>query len=188
MRLSILTGPIVARALAWLLLLTAPLVSVHAQQQQPLTLMRLGYMEKGERAEAKVIAEAGAAPSPLRGKPLPTVAILPGQTIATGVPPVDVVVDFYHGTASIGGDLLCSIRIRYFRDPKGKFVPHYQIYPDPVVFRDPGGRWIPIESLCSNPSMLKFRSPAAANREGFYAALEFGLTDRALQIDSWVVR
>jgi hypothetical protein len=176
------------RVLAWLLLLMMPLAAVHAQQQPPLTLMRLGYMENGERAEAKVIAEAGAAPSPLRGKALPTVAILPGQTIATGVPPVDVVVDLYHGAASIGGELLCSIRIRYFRERNGRFVPHYQIYPDPVVFRGPGGRWIPIESMCSNPSLLKFHAPASANREGFYAAFEFGLNGRALRIDSWVVR
>jgi len=154
----------------------------------PVTLMRLGYIENGAPLETKVPAEAGAARSPLRGKALPMVAILPGTVPPVTVQPVDVVVDFYHGTATIGGDLLCSIRIRYFREADGKFVPRYQIYPDPVVVRGPGGRWIPIESLCANASLLKFRAPKGANRDGFYATFEFGLNHRALQIDSWVVR
>jgi hypothetical protein len=154
----------------------------------PLTLMRLGYRENGEPVEVKVPAEAGAAASPLRGKALPMVAILPGAIPAVTVQPVDVVVDFYHGPATIGGDLLCSIRVRYFRDAGGRFVPRYQIHSDPVVFRAPGGRWVPIESLCANASLLKFRAPKGAARDDFYSTFEFGLSDRALRIDSWVVR
>jgi hypothetical protein len=172
-----------------LYLLLALIPAANAQDAPaPITLMRLGYIENGEPIEVKVPAEAGAAPSPLRGKALPWVTILPGTAATLAARPADVVVDFYRGPATIGGDLLCSVRVRYFRNDDGKFAPRYQIYREPVVFRGPGGRWIPIESLCANPSLLKFRAPGEGNRDGFHATFEFGLGDRALRIDSWVVR
>ena len=177
-----------ATALGALLLLPAPVPANEQNAPAPPALMRLGYIENGEPVETVVPAKPGAAPSPLRDKALPSLTILPGTAVALGARPSDVVVDFYHGAATIGGDLLCSIRIRYFRNDDGKFVPRYQIYQDPVVFRGPGGRWIPIESVCANRALLKFRAPGERSRDGFHATFEFGLKDRALRIDSWVVR
>jgi hypothetical protein len=175
-----------------LLALTA--LSVSAQEhQQPLTLMRFSYVEamqagKPKYAEVNVPAVPGASPSPLRDKPLATIAILPGSAIRSSVPPIDVVVDLYQGTAAIGGNLLCSIRIRYAPDADGVYQPRYQIHQEPVVFRGPGGRWIPVEAVCATPALVKFRAPKPADTDGFYPMFEFGFTDRPLQIDSWIVR
>ena len=153
----------------------------------PPTLLVLEHVEGGRKIQTPVAAKPGPTTSPLNGKLLNKIAVLPGTALALSMQPMDVLVELYRG-ATVGGELLCAIRIRYFPDKDGKYAPTYQLYREPAVIRSPGGRWIPIESACSAPTSTTMNAPLPANGDGFYPSFEFGLLNGPLQIDSWVVR
>lgn len=166
------------------LLLAAP--PLRADTAPP-TLLVLEHLEQGRKIQTPVAAIPGPMTSPLNGKLLNKISVLPGTVLALPMQPMDVLVELYRG-AMVGGELLCAIKIRYFPNKDGKYAPTYQLYREPAVVRGPGGRWIPIESACSTPTSTTVNAPLPANGEGFYPSFEFGLMNGPLQIDSWVVR
>ena len=141
----------------------------------------------GAAVEIKVEAKPGAALSPARGGEFEKWKLRPGSTLVAKARPEDGLVEFYRG-ADIERVLLCSIGIRYFRDDRGLWVPHYQLNQEAIVIRDNGGRWQPLTAVHGAPSLIVLTSTTLPNAEGFYPSLEFGLTNGRLQIDSWVVR
>jgi hypothetical protein len=141
----------------------------------------------GVPAEIKVEARAGASLSPTRGKEFDKWTLRPGSAFASETRPEDVLVELYRG-ADTERVLLCSIGIRYFRDNRGVWVPHYQLNEEALVTRDKSGRWQPLTAVRGAPSLIVLTNTTLPNAEGFYPSLEFGLTNGRLQIDSWIVR
>ena len=141
----------------------------------------------GASVEVQVAATPGAFLSPARGKEFDKWILLPGNALVVSVQPKDRLVELYRG-ADIERVLLCSVGIRYFRDLRGAWVPHYQLNEEVLVTRDKNGRWQPLTAVRGAPSLIVLTSATLPNAEGFYPSIEFGLTIGRLQIDSWVVR
>ncbi len=141
----------------------------------------------GVAVEIKVEAKPGAAVSPTRGKEFDKWTLRPGSAFASKTRPEEMLVELYRG-ADTEGVLLCSIDIRYFRDNRGVWVPHYQLNQEALVTRDKNGNWQPLTAVRGAPSLIVLTNATLPNAEGFYPSLEFGLTNGPLQIDSWVVR
>ncbi len=150
-------------------------------------LMVLEHIENGQRVRTPVEAKRGAALSPARGKAYAKLNVLPGNPVAIEQQPSDVVVELYRG-AGTERIILCAISIRYFRDARGYWIPHFQIVEDMLITRGRDGRWKPLDIAQGMPSLIVLTSTTLPNAEGFYPALEFGLTIGLVQIDSWDVR
>ena len=164
-----------------LLLITA---TVHADDP---VLMLLEHTEKGQPVQTKVPAKAGEAVSPLSGKALEKIRVLPGNPLSLEQRPADVTVELRRGSG-IGASAVCAITVRYFRNARGLWVPHFKLIEEVLVTRDPSGRWRPISLARGMPSLMVMIGTSLPNTEGFYAMLELGLTNGTLQIDSWTMR
>ena len=77
--------------------------------------------------------------------------------------------------------------VRYFRNAEGLWVPHFRLDEEPLVRRE-GNRWVPLLQERGLPTLIVLTSSTLPNAEGFYPALEFGLTTGPLSIDLWRVR
>jgi len=152
-------------------------------QADTAVLMVLAHTENGRLVRVGVPAARGAFLSPSRGKEFDRWAVQPGNALVGGKQPDDVLVELYRGAES-QRILVCAIGIRYFRDARGAWVPHYQLNQEPLVARDADGRWQPLPGV----PLIMLTGSTLPNAEGFYPALEFGLTAGLLEIDSWVVR
>jgi hypothetical protein len=152
-----------------------------------LVLMVLEHTEQGKTVQTKVVAKIGETKSPLQGKALEKVRILPGNPLVIDQQPSDAIIELYRG-GGIEGGMLCSIGVRYFRDPRGLWVPHFQLIEDALVTRAPDGRWRPLNIARGAPSLIVMSGTSLPNPDGFYPTLEFGLTNGMLQIDSWTIR
>jgi hypothetical protein len=146
------------------------------------------HLERGERVQTEVVAKAGETPAPMRGKSLERIGVLPGHPLAIEQHPSDVTVELYRGVDA-ERTLLCAISVRYFRDARGYWIPHFLIVEDALVVRAADGRWQPLNLARGGAAALvMITSSTLPNAEGFYPALEFGLTGGPLQIDSWVMK
>src|SRR5688500_18924789 len=152
-----------------------------------LTLLTIEHMDRGKPTRTEVLAKLGDTTSPLRGKGLEKIRVLPGNALVANQQPNDAIVDLYRG-GGIEGGLLCSINVRYFRDARGLWVPHFQLIEEAMVMRGPDGRWRPLNIARGAPSLIVMTGTSLPNPEGFYPTLEFGLTIGLLQIDAWTVR
>lgn len=175
------------RYLAAFLILTNTVAgSAHAAFFDPI-LMVLEHTDNGKPVKTKVVAKAGQTISPLRGKALEKIRILPGNPLAISQRPDDIAVELHHGSGIEAG-ILCSINIRYFRDARGLWVPHFQLIEEALVTRGPDGRWRPLSMARGAPSLIVMTGTSLPNPDGFYPMLEFGLTSGMLQVDSWTIR
>jgi hypothetical protein len=170
---------------ALLVLSLAPALADDADTERPV-LMVLEHVENGKRITTPVEAKRGAALSPARGRAHEKWTIRPGTVFNTAARPGDVVVELYRG-ADKERIHVGTVGIRYFRDKRGVWVPRFQLSQEPLLVRDKDG-WKPLTSLRGAPSLIVITSSTLPNAEGFYPALEFGLTTGRMQIDSWVVK
>src|SRR5688572_8801302 len=80
------------------LLITTLLVNVSARAAEEVPmLVVLQHLAKSARAEVKVKAKPGPAVSPMQGKKMERLRILPGQALAMSRPPADRVIELYQG-------------------------------------------------------------------------------------------
>lgn len=170
--------------IALAVLVCAVTVARFAWAAEPLLMV---LVPMGAATEVNVEAKAGAVVSPARGKEFEKWNLRPGNALAAPAQPEDRLVELFRGVEA-ERVLLCSISIRYFRDARGFWVPHYQLNQEALVTRDKNGNWQPLTAVRGAPSLMVLTNATLPNAEGFYPSLEFGLTNGQLQIDSWDVR
>ncbi len=148
-------------------------------------LMVLEHLEQGHHLRMDVEAKAGEAVSPTRGKGFDKWALLPGNPLVVDAQPTDITVELFRGTPT-QGVRWCTVTIRYYRDARGVWVPHYRLDQEAFVARGKDGRWLPFAA--AGTSLIVLTSSTLPNADGFYPSLEFIPSSDLLQIDSWVVR
>ncbi len=150
------------------------------------TLMVLEQTAGGERLRAEVKAVPEHVASPHAGKGQLKWAILPGEAMESDTRPADRIVHLFR-QVGLQHVHICSVEVRYYRNKAGAWVPHFRLDETPLVVRR-GGRWQPLEHIAGVASLIVLTSSTLPNAEGFYPALEFGMTTGLTFIDSWIVR
>jgi hypothetical protein len=174
------------RVISSLFVLLSTLWLAAARADDPV-LMVLEHVENHARVQTNVDAKAGQTIAPLHDKALEKIRVLPGNPLAVAQAPANVTVELNRGSGA-GAAPVCVITVRYFRDARGLWVPHYQLVEDVLVARGPDGRWKPLSVVRGMPSLIVMTGSALPNPDGFFPYLEFGLTNGMLQIDSWTIR
>lgn len=149
-------------------------------------LLVLQHIQLDKTLDIAIPLAPGAYDSPQRGRPPVRWRILPGEGLDSATRPPDRAVHFYHGAAA-PYSLLCIVHVRYYRDARGRWVPRFQLYEEPLVVPK-DGRWQPFTTARGAPLVLVLTGNALPNAEGFYPTLEFGFSAGAVSIDAWVVR
>ena len=168
---------------AWLLI---ALLCLPAAARAAPVLMVLEHLADGARVrtEVRVVLEHTA--SPHAGKGQLKWAILPGEAIESPTRPADRIVHLFR-RVGLQHAHICSVHARYFRNKVGAWAPHFRLDEQPLIVRR-NGRWQPLEQIAGVASLLVLTSSTLPNAEGFYPALEFGMTTGLTFIDSWIVR
>lgn len=150
-------------------------------------IMVLEHVQNGERFQTPVEAIPDLITSPHAGKGQLKWSILPGEPIESNVRPADRVVHLLR-LIGLQRNLLCIVKVRYFKNNKdGPWVPHFQLNQEPLVIRI-NGRWRPVSEVRGVATLIVLTSSTLPNAEGYYPALEFGLTTGLTNIDAWLVR
>lgn len=138
------------------------------------------------RVRATVKAEGGLTASPVRGHKREKWSLTTGEALTSDTRPADRLVELYQaqGTQAI---LLCAVQVRYFQNRDGQWQPHYTMIDEPLVMRQ-GERWLPLTALRGNAALVVLTNAALPNAEGFYPAIEFGLSIGTTPIDYWQVK
>ena len=150
-------------------------------------ILLLEHMEDGERISTEIKAVRDLKASPHAGKGQLSFAILPGDALDTERRPNDRIVHLFRqvGLARVP---LCTVGVRYYKDRKNKWLPHFQLNQEPLFIRK-DKRWVPLSQVKGGiTSLIVLTSSTLPNAEGYYPSLEFGLTTGLTFIDSWVVR
>lgn len=105
----------------------------------------------------------------------------PGDTLRGETRPPDRVVDVFSGTR-LAPSLLCRVVVHYYAGDSG-WVPRYRLDDEPAV-AFVNGRWQPIGGIAG----LVRHGGVLPNADGFFPAIEFGLSSGALTIVAWRVR
>jgi hypothetical protein len=151
----------------------------------PPALMVLLHAEGGKLIETKIGTKSGASLSPDKNKPQKQWVIRAGDTLKSNARPADRVVKFYKGTGS-EGILIFMIKVRYFPDEKGGWVPKFQLDQEPLVVYE-NGRWRPLSTIQGVPNLIVQNGSTLPNAEGYFALLQFGFSTGPTSIDAWVV-
>ena len=149
-------------------------------------LMILQHTEADKLVETKIEVTGGKVLSPDAGKPQQRWTIRTGDVIQSGDQPADRTVHFYKDTGSEGTPLFI-VKVRYFQNNEGRWVPKFQLNEEPLVVRR-GDRWLPLTTTQGVPNLIAQTGNTLPNAEGYYPSLEVGLTTDALAIDFWVVQ
>jgi len=148
-------------------------------------LMVLAHAEAGKLVETKIENKSGETASPDKNKPQEQWVIRAGDTIKSDTRPAERAVKFYQGTSS-EGTLLFMVKVRYYPDEKGGWVPRYQLDEQPLVVRR-NGRWVPLTNIQGVPSLIVQTGSILPNAEGYFTSLQLGFTTGPISIDAWVV-
>ena len=148
-------------------------------------LMILVHAENGKQIATKIGTKSGTFLSPVKNKPQGKWVIRGGDAIKSAARPADRTVKFYKGTTS-EGILLFIVKVRYFPDEKGGWVPQFQIDEEPLVVFE-NGRWRPLATVQGVPNLIMQTGSVLPNAEGYFVSLEFSFTTGPTPIDAWVV-
>ncbi|HYA36834.1 MAG TPA: hypothetical protein VEI74_00970 [Candidatus Methylomirabilis sp.] len=171
-------------AMAWSVFLTG--FSLNPFSASTPALMILAHAETGKQVETKIEAKSGAGVAPGQGKPQEQWVIRSGDAIKSDTQPTDRAVKFYRGTSG-EGMLLFIIKVRYFRNVQGAWVPQYQLDEEPLVTQV-NGRWQPLTTVQGVPSLIVITSNTLPNADGFYSSLDFRFSAGPMSIDAWSVQ
>lgn len=149
-------------------------------------IMILEHRENGKPIQTEIEAIPDLVTSPHAGKGLPKWAILPGWAIQSQVRPGDRVVHLFR-QIGLNRNHLCTVKVRYFSNKEGLWLPHFQLNQEPLFVRK-NGRWQPLTVVKGVATLIVLTSSTLPNGEGYYPSLEFGLTTGLTKIDSWIVR
>lgn len=149
-------------------------------------LMLLEHTEAGKQIQTKIEVIDGLVVSPDKGKPQTKWIIRAGDALKSGSRPGDRSVNFYQ-IAGTQSTLLIIVKVRYYQNATGQWVPQFLLNDEPLVIRK-NGRWLPLTSVQGVPSLIVQTGAALPNAEGYFPSLEFGMTTGATSIDAWLVR
>lgn len=150
-------------------------------------LLTLESADPGKpRVRATVKAEGGLTESPTRAQPREKWSLKPGEALRSEARPADRLVELYQASGT-QATLLCAVQVRYFRNKDGDWQPHYVMLDEPLVTRR-GEKWLPATALRGNAALVVITNATLPNAEGFYPAIEFGLSIGTTPIDYWQVR
>jgi hypothetical protein len=149
-------------------------------------LMLLEHTEAGKQIQTKIEVKNGPVASPDKGKPQEKWIIRAGDTLKAGSRPGDRSVNFYQG-AENQSTLLFIVKVRYYQNAAGRWVPQFLLDEEPMVIRK-NGRWQPLTTVQGTPSLIVQIGTALPNAEGYFPSLEFGMTTGATSIDAWLVQ
>lgn len=166
--------------------LTAVVVPLRpAQAADTPVLARLEYRSGWFTKSAKIYASPGAANSPFAGKPQVQWILRSGDVLKQPTPPPESLIQLYQ---MAGNDLrvLCTITVKYTRDPKG-WRPAFLLNPQPLVSWD-GHKLVPITTDDAARGQIQIVQTATPDGEGFYPAFVFNFSTGPMQIDAWAVQ
>jgi hypothetical protein len=150
-------------------------------------LMLLQHVEDGKTIQTEIEVKGGLVESKDKGKPRDKWIIRAGDAVKSDTRPSDRVVNFYK--LGLGESaLMFIVKVRYFENRDGKWVPHFQLNEEPLMMRGMDGRWKPLTVIQGVPSLIVQTGTALPNAEGYTASLELGFTTGALPIDAWLVQ
>ena len=152
----------------------------------PPVLMLLEHTEAGKQIQTKIEVKDGLVASPDKGKPRAKWIIRAGDTLKSEVQPGDRSVNFYQ-SAGTQSTLLCIVKVRYYQNATGRWVPQFLLNEEPLVMRK-NGRWQPLTTVQGVPSLIVRTGTALPNAEGYFPSLEFGMSTGATSIDAWLVQ
>lgn len=179
-----MTGGTAGKTLALLFFFLPGAPSVQAAAP---ALFTLESADPGKpRVSATVKAEGRLTTSPTRGHKREKWSLKPGDALASETRPADRLVELYQASGN-QATLLCAVQVRYFRGRNGAWQPHYLMLDEPLVTRV-GEKWLPVAALRGNAALVVITQATLPNAEGFYPALEFGLSIGSTPIDYWQVR
>ena len=149
-------------------------------------LMLLEHTQAGKQIQTKIEVKDGVVASPDNGKPQAKWIIRAGDALKAESRPGDRSVNFYQ-SAGTQSTLLCIVKVRYYQNSEGRWVPQFQLNEEPLVIRK-NGRWQPLTTVQGVPSLIVQTGTALPNAEGYFSSLEFGITTGATSIDAWLVQ
>ena len=149
-------------------------------------LMLLEHTQAGKQIQARIEVKDGLVASPDKGKPQAKWIIRAGDALKSEVQPGDRSVNFYQSTDT-QSTLLFIVKVRYYQNAVGRWVPQFLINEEPLVIRK-NGRWQPLTTVQGVPSLIVQTGTALPNAEGYFASLEFGMSTGATSIDAWLVQ
>ena len=174
-------GSVAAAIVAALLMSFIP--ALHAASTPVILLLE--HADADKTVQTKIEAKDGLVVSPDKGKPRAKWTIRAGDALKSEVQPGDRNVGFYQG-AENQTTLLFIVKVRYYRDPAGRWVPQFQLNDEPLVVRE-NGRWKPLATP-GVAGLIAQTGTALPNAEGYFTSLEFGFTTGPASIDAWQVR
>jgi len=149
-------------------------------------LMLLEHTEAGKQIQTKIEVKGGLVASPDKGKPQAKWIIRAGDALNSEGQPGDRSVNFYQGTDN-QSTLLFILKVRYYQNAAGRWVPQFLLDEEPMVMRK-NGRWQPLTTAQGASSLIVQTGTALQNAEGYFPSLEFGMTTGAISIDAWLVQ
>ena len=175
---------LVGKTLAALIFFLAGSFLAHAAAP---VLLTLESADPGKpRVRVAIKAEGNLTASPTRGQTREKWTVRPGEALTSAVRPADRLVELYQASGA-QATLLCAVQVRYFQSRDGQWQPHYVMLDEPLVMRR-GERWLPGAALRGNAALVVITNATLPNAEGFYPALEFGLSIGTTPIDLWQVK
>jgi len=105
--------------------------------------------------------------------------------VAGDVRPADRLIEIYTGTPA-APILLCRVLLHYYPSREG-WVPYFQLDQEPLL-RRANGRWQAIEIAPGVSGLLVRKGGVLPTAEGFFPALEFGLSSGPLTVVGWQIR
>jgi hypothetical protein len=170
---------------AFVIILLSFALGLHAADAP--VLMILEHVEAKEKIETKIETKGGVVISPVKDKPQAKWSIRAGEALTAESRPGERAVNFFQGSG-IQSSLLFIVRVRYFQNSAGQWVPQFQLNEEPLVVRGKDGRWKPLTTIQGVPSLIVQTGSTLPNAEGYSAALELGFTTGTASIDAWQVR
>ena len=152
----------------------------------PPVLMLLEHTQAGKPIQTKIEMKAGLVASPDKGKPQAKWIIRAGDALKSEVHPGDRSVNFYQSTGT-QSTLLFIVKVRYYQNSTGRWVPQFLLDEEPMVMRK-NGRWQPLTTAQGVSSLIVQTGTALQNAEGYFPSLEFGMSTGVTSIDAWLVQ
>jgi hypothetical protein len=149
-------------------------------------LMLLEHTQAGKPVQTKIELKAGLVASSEKGKPQTKWIIRAGDALKSEVQPGDRSVNFYQ-SADTQSTLLFIVKVRYYQNAAGQWVPQFLLNEEPLAIRK-NGRWQPLTTVQGVPGLIVQTGAALPNAEGYFPSLEFGITTGATSIDAWLVQ
>jgi hypothetical protein len=138
--------------------------------------------EEGRRVRAMVSIVRPDKPLPARS----TWRILTGTVYpANKHPRGEAKVKLYTGEG-VNRQLICSIKVKYFRNRLNQWQPLYKLDPDTVIILR-GSVWAPLNPVADEYNLTFLTNQRMPNGQGYYPYLDIESIRGPLTVNSWIV-